>query len=221
MLKASLDTFKPIPTLRQNIADFRDTLQNASYSVGKADTRAFSELQDIASHRLESLDVVFDVLLKRTDALSAKASNEIQLVIGSVTIQESDTMKRQSRRATLLTLLAAFYLPLTLVTGIFGMNIKDFDGERAPSFSLCFAALVAVAAVTAIFYSFYRYLPLAFRTPRKRKTLSQAKPTLINRCLHIPSAPFRMVYEAFLWLEIRRQLPQADIELVDHGYKLA
>ena len=37
-------------------------------------------------------------------------------------------MKRQGRRATLLTLLALLavnYLPLTLVTGIFGINIKE------------------------------------------------------------------------------------------------
>lgn len=130
-------------------------------------------------------------------------------------------MKRQSRRATLLTLLAAFYLPLTLVTGISGMNIKEFDGERAPSFSLCFAALVAVVAVTAIFYGLYRYLPLAFRTPRKRKTHWQAKPTGINQCLHIISAPFRMLYHAFLWLERRRRLRFEDIELNNYGHKLA
>lgn len=64
-------------------------------------------------------------------------------------------MKRQGRRATLLTLLAAFYLPLTLVTGIFGMNIKEFDGDNAPPFRLCFQALFAVIAVTLLFFCGY------------------------------------------------------------------
>jgi Mg2+ and Co2+ transporter CorA len=68
-------------------------------------------------------------------------------------------MKRQSRRATVLTLLAAFYLPLSLVTGIFGMNLKEFDDAK-PSVALCFEALFAVIAVTAFFYGLYRYLPL-------------------------------------------------------------
>ena len=130
-------------------------------------------------------------------------------------------MKRESRRATLLTLLAAFYLPLTLVTGIFGMNIKEFDGERAPSFSLCFAALFAVVTVTSIFYGLYRYLPLAFRASRERTDILRVKRARTYRCLHILSAPIRMVYDAFLWLESRRRLPQEDIELVDYGYKLA
>jgi Mg2+ and Co2+ transporter CorA len=36
-------------------------------------------------------------------------------------------MKEQAQRATLLTILAVIYLPLTLVTGIFGMNIRQID----------------------------------------------------------------------------------------------
>jgi hypothetical protein len=74
-------------------------------------------------------------------------------------------MKRQSRRATVLTLLAAFYLPLSLVTGIFGMNIKEFD-EVKPPFFLCFEVLFAVIAVTMIFYGLYRCSPLVFRPLR-------------------------------------------------------
>jgi hypothetical protein len=46
MLKASLDTFRPIPTLRQNVADLRVALQGATDSVGDADTTAFDELQE-------------------------------------------------------------------------------------------------------------------------------------------------------------------------------
>ena len=129
-------------------------------------------------------------------------------------------MKRQSRRATLLTLLAAFYLPLTLVTGIFGLNIAEFDVQK-PSFILCFEALFAVVAVTAIFYGLYRYLPLVLRTSRKRKARSQKDLSRARRCLLIISAPFGMVYDAFLWLESRRRLLQEDIELTEDGYKLA
>lgn len=181
MSDPSLRTFRPIPMLRQNVADLQDALQEAKDSIGEADTLAFAELEKLAGHPLESLDGIFDTLLKQASALYLTASNEIQLVIGSVTImvillnqcrallrvdpnfsQDSDMMKRQSRRATLLTLLAAFYLPLTLVTGIFGMNIKEFDDVK-PSFVLCFEALFAVTAVTIIFYGLYRYLPMVFR----------------------------------------------------------
>ena len=89
MAKPSLKTFRPIPTLRQNVADMRDAIQRMKDEIGKSDTTAFTRLQEILGHELEPLDSMFNTLLKRTNALSAKASNEIQLVIGSVTIQVS------------------------------------------------------------------------------------------------------------------------------------
>jgi len=129
-------------------------------------------------------------------------------------------MKRQSRRATLLTLLAAFYLPLTLVTGIFGMNIKEFDVKKPP-FSLCFGALFAVIAVTAIFYGLYRYLPLAFRKSEKRETRPRAEPSHLRRYCEIVSSPFRQIYDTFLELERRRKLRDEDLDALHDRYKLA
>ena len=129
-------------------------------------------------------------------------------------------MKRQSRRATLLTLLAAFYLPLALVTSIFGMNIREFDVHK-PSFYLCFEALFAVIAVTAVFYGLYRYLPLLVRRPGKRRTRLQAKPSRLRRYCYVISAPFRSVYDMLLWLEKRRRLLQENIEPTEDDYKLA
>jgi hypothetical protein len=234
----SLKTFRPIPTLRKNVADLRYSLQREEYEIEDEARAAFAEFQKIVEYRVESLDSVLGTLLKDSEALIAKASNEMQMVIGSVTIQvrslnqydarshpchhrqDSDMMKRQSRRATLLTLLAAFYLPLTLVTGIFGMNIAEFDVEK-PSFYLCFEALFAVVAVTAIFYGLYRYLPLVFRTPRKREGRSPENSSRIHRCLYITSTPFRKIYHAFLWLEDRRKQAQEDVELTDLDSKQA
>jgi hypothetical protein len=87
MSKPSLKTFRPIPTLRQSITDMRGALQREKDEIGSEAIAAFSALQKTTNHQLESLDSVYETLLRETDALSAKASNEIQLVIGSVTIQ--------------------------------------------------------------------------------------------------------------------------------------
>lgn len=137
-------------------------------------------------------------------------------------------MKRQSRRATLLTLLAAFYLPLSFVTGIFGMNIKEFS-DKAPPFYLCFEALFAIIAVTAVFYGLYRYLPLAFRKPRnrqtdprKRQTNAQAKrePQRLQHCLSIISIPLRMICWPFVELERLRKLEPEEEDSSEDEYKL-
>jgi hypothetical protein len=106
------------------------------------------------------------------------------------------------------------------VTGIFGMNIAEFDVEK-PSYYLCFEALFAVIAVTAVYYGLYRYLPLVFRTPKKREFRALAEPSRICQYLHMISTPFRTIYHAFLWLERHRKLAKEDIELTDHDYKEA
>jgi hypothetical protein len=87
MSSPSLETFKPIPLLRQYVAEVQDNLREIKDSIGEEETQAIARLQSLAQFRLETLDSIFDTLLKQATALSSKASNEIQLVIGSVTIQ--------------------------------------------------------------------------------------------------------------------------------------
>jgi hypothetical protein len=87
MSSPSLETFKPIPLLRQYVAEVQDNLREIKDSIGEEETQAIAQLQSLAQFRLETLDSIFDNLLKQASALSSKASNEIQLVIGTVTIQ--------------------------------------------------------------------------------------------------------------------------------------
>lgn len=87
MSRPSLATFRPVPMLRQNVTDARECLQQVKDDIGDADIAAFADLQALVDYRLESLEAIFDTLLKQADALLSAAGNEIQLIIGSVTIQ--------------------------------------------------------------------------------------------------------------------------------------
>jgi membrane protein YqaA with SNARE-associated domain len=51
------------------------------------------------------------------------------VVIGSVQVEDARTMKRQTEWTVVLAVLAAIYLPMTLVTGIFGMNITEINTD--------------------------------------------------------------------------------------------
>jgi hypothetical protein len=68
-------------------------------------------------------------LERRVAALTASVNQEIQVVIGSVQVEDAKTMKRQTEWMVVLALLAAIYLPMTLVTGIFGMNISEINND--------------------------------------------------------------------------------------------
>lgn len=70
------------------------------------------------------------------DAVKVYLNDEIQVAIGTVQVREAQLMReqvkvtaRQTTWTVALTILAAVYLPMTLVTGIFGMNITKISSE--------------------------------------------------------------------------------------------
>lgn len=94
----------------------------------------------------------------RLGVITKTLNDEIQLFIASVSVRDSEVMladskmmKKQAARTTLLTTLAVIYLPLQLITGIFGMNIEEITDGR-PRWWACLAALGAAVVVTILVY---------------------------------------------------------------------
>jgi len=56
-------------------------------------------------------------------------NEEIQMAIGSVQVEDARVMRRQTEWTVVLAVLAAIYLPMTLVTGILEMNITEISAE--------------------------------------------------------------------------------------------
>lgn len=67
-------------------------------------------------------------------------------------MREGHESTRQTRLATVIAVLAFVYVPLTLVTGIFGMNIKGQDGFVwwAPILALVAIVLLTVGLLVLV-----------------------------------------------------------------------
>lgn len=121
--------------------------QSATSMPGEAaeDSATRQQPTDFTKMHLESLQG----LQERLDAIKEDLNEEIQLAIGSVQVHDAQTMKKQTTWTMVLTMLAAIYLPMTLVTGIFGMNITEISSEAtAPDAWWAFGAWAVVFAVT-------------------------------------------------------------------------
>ena len=82
---------------------------------------------------IRDLPKMLEELLERLQTMTHAVNGEIQMVIGSVQVEDARVMKRQTEWTVVLAVLATIYLPMTLVTGIFGMNITEIDaGGTAP-----------------------------------------------------------------------------------------
>lgn len=96
-------------------------------------------------------------LLDQISAFKQEIGDTFQLLIGAIAIRDSEIQKKlaqesklQARRSTALTALAAIYLPLSLTTGIFGMNILEID-QRKPRYWTALAVAVSLLVATLPF----------------------------------------------------------------------
>jgi len=90
----SLGTFAPHTLLRRNLADVEDALR-AAQSTSTFVIRGNISGPFIKDHdsKKESVEARYDILLGQVKAMSTLLTNEIQLVIGSVTVQVPDLFK--------------------------------------------------------------------------------------------------------------------------------
>ena len=172
LARPGMSTYLPLIELRRLIVEMRDSLPEAQLASWEMDGIIARCQLNGTTHIpwlvRPTLSQTLVHILEDLNRLDEQLNDEIHLIIGAVTVQDSDANKQQSERATLLTLLAAVYLPLTLVTGIFGMNIKDID-EGKPSWRACGEVLAVVAACTIMFVFAYRRWRIWRREQQERE----------------------------------------------------
>lgn len=78
---------------------------------------------------------------------------------------DSAIMRKQAQRVTLLTILTTIYLPLTLVTGLFGMNIKEITDLTPPAWA-CVPAIAGLGGLTMAGILYYWRWQRIRGTPR-------------------------------------------------------
>ena len=101
---------------------------------------------------IQDLQRIYDEAIK----LDTFLMETFQLLMSSISMQDSQASIEQTRRSIRLTQLAFIYIPLSFVTGIFGMNIKELNGSVLDLWAV-FVCLIAVALATAIVFFFLHY----------------------------------------------------------------
>ena len=85
--RPSLETFDPLTLLRRNIAHLEEAVSAARGDIDSWTKQEYERRRKIVKSELKSLDDQYDALLQRIKTMSTTLNNEIQLVIGSVTVQ--------------------------------------------------------------------------------------------------------------------------------------
>jgi hypothetical protein len=114
---------------------------------------------------VNNISATFKDLDDRLRNVIAAMNDEIQIVIGSIQLEDAKAMRqqadltmRQTKWTVALALLAALYLPMTLVTGIYGMNIKEISEDKGPSWWWVFVTWILAMRITVGIFGRYAFV---------------------------------------------------------------
>jgi Mg2+ and Co2+ transporter CorA len=154
----SLEINNTLHDLREDLADVKTGLvETITYASDMAKEELGSRQDGKYNYGtrggpIQDLQRIYDEAIK----LEAFLMETFQLLMSSISMKDSQTNIEQTRRSTRLTQLAIIYVPLSFVTGIFGMNIKELNGSVLNLWAV-FVCVIAVALATAIVFLFLHY----------------------------------------------------------------
>ncbi|EPE26482.1 Magnesium transport protein CorA, transmembrane region [Glarea lozoyensis ATCC 20868] len=106
----------------------------------------------LASPKLQPAFERYRRMLARARLLEQHIRDDIQLNVGNLSLQESRKSLQQADNIGRISILAFVFVPVSLVTSFFGMNIKEVTGSGAPwrtflisAAGLCVALLLVCA----------------------------------------------------------------------------
>ena len=106
----------------------------------------------------ENLELYFDDLVDASERIWDLLDNYKEVVEALESTNESVISHRQNDVLRILTVFSVILLPLTLISGIFGMNVL-FPGEGThEAFWVIVIALLAISAATLGFFRWRRWL---------------------------------------------------------------
>jgi len=106
----------------------------------------------------EELELYFDDIVDASERIWDLLDNFKEVVEALEDTNESAINHRQNDILRVLTVVSVILLPLTLITGIFGMNVHFPGFETVGAWWAVFAAMVTLAVGLAAFFRYKRWL---------------------------------------------------------------
>ena len=145
------DVVRDISNVKQEIISYRKVVK-----PGRSTLRALERRVD--KFLPEELDLYFDDIVDSAERIWDQLDNYKEVVDGLESTNESVISHRQNDVLRVLTIFSVIILPLTLISGIFGMNV-DFPGFASPAaFWFIVVAMVSLMVGMVLFFRHKRWL---------------------------------------------------------------
>ena len=145
------DVVRDLSNVKQEIISYRKIIKPERSTLRVLERRVEAFLP-------EELELYFDDIVDAAERIWDLLDNYKEVIDGLESTNESVISHRQNDVLRLLTVISVTILPLTLLTGLFGMNV-GFPGEgSAGAFWVILVAIVATAIAALGFFRWKRWL---------------------------------------------------------------
>ncbi len=145
------DVVRDISNVKQEIISYRKIIKPERSTLRLLERRVERFLP-------EELELYFDDIVDAAERIWDLLDNFKEVVEALEDTNESVISHRQNRVLLMLTVVSVILLPLTLITGLFGMNVRFPGFETAQAFWIICGAMLAIAAGLIAFVRYKRWL---------------------------------------------------------------
>ena len=140
MLGGGEDLIRPILALRRDLASLRRVVIPQRDAVGRLARREFGVITDELAYRFRD---VFDNIVRLSDETTLLQDRVTGILAGHL----STISNRLNQVMKVLTVISTIFLPLTVLTGIYGMNVQlpAMPGGEAAQFWWIVGLMVVIA----------------------------------------------------------------------------
>jgi magnesium transporter len=145
------DVVRDISNVKQEIISYRKIIKPERSTLRLLERRVERFLP-------EELELYFDDIVDASERIWDLLDNYKEVVEALEDTNESVISHRQNRILLILTLVSVILLPLTLITGLFGMNVRFPGFETQTAFWAICGAMLAIAGGLIAFVRYKRWL---------------------------------------------------------------
>ena len=140
-----LESRGEIRKLQQLCEAQRDAIQEwRDYRIADIGAALQVRLADLVEH--------IERVLHHARTIESQAESAVQLYFASTSYRTAEIMR-------LLTIITATFMPLTLITGVYGMNFESIPGLHSPvGFWVSLAGMACVVAAMLVYFRLKRWL---------------------------------------------------------------
>jgi magnesium transporter len=145
------DVVRDLSNVKQEIISYRKIIKPERSTLRVLENR-------VQRYLPEELDLYFDDIVDAAERIWDLLDNYKEVVDGLEQTNESVISHRQNDVLRILTVFSVVLLPLTLISGIFGMNVNFPGFDTAAAFWAIIGVMIGLAAGLVGFFRYKRWL---------------------------------------------------------------